>query len=131
MYSQEFINDMKKLFAVCAICNFGAKVGQFGIMGDFNFHFDCPTAQHMSKILDLLKICNLAQSVNLPIHTHGHILDRIIYHPDDKILVSSFVSNELSVHKKINVASKTTVTKIVHDAKLAYFSSKIADCTNC
>ena len=33
----------------------------------------------------------------------------------------------LTVHRQI----KKTVTKIVHDAKLAYFSSKIADCTNC
>ena len=39
---------------------------------------------------------NLAQPVNLPTHTHGHILDWIIYRPDDKILVSSFVSNELT-----------------------------------
>ena len=182
----------------------------------------------------------MAQSVNLPTHTHGHILDWIIYRPDDNILVSSSVSNELTsdhfallcsldlripdppsikssfrnikcidrhqlaseinlklasivnptadtfhhclralldkhspvssklmqvckcspwynsisdllqdakmkrrqaerhwltsgltVHKEIYVASKKTVTKIVHDAKLAYFSSKIADCTNC
>ena len=50
-----------------------------------------PTDQHMSKILDLLKIFNLAQSVNLPTHTHWHILDWIIYRPDDKILVSSSV----------------------------------------
>ena len=35
------------------------------------------------------------------------------------------------MHKEIYVASKKTVTKIVHDAKLAYFSSKVADCTNC
>ena len=50
----------------------------------------------MSKILDLLKIFNLAQSVNLPTHTHGHILHWIVYRSDDKILVSSFVSNELT-----------------------------------
>ena len=36
MFSQEFISDMKKLFAVCAISNFGAKIGQFGIMDDFS-----------------------------------------------------------------------------------------------
>ena len=64
-------------------------------MGNFNFHFDRLTDQHMSKILDLLKMFNLAQSVNLPTHTHGHILDWIVYRPDDKILVSSSVSNEL------------------------------------
>ena len=28
--------DMKKLFAVCAICNFGAEIGQFGIVDNFN-----------------------------------------------------------------------------------------------
>ena len=50
----------------------------------------------VSKILDLLKIFSLAQSVNLPNHTHGHILDWIVYRPDDKILVSSAVSNELT-----------------------------------
>ena len=50
----------------------------------------------MSKILDLLKIFNFAQSLNLPTHTHGHILDWIIYRPDDKILVSSSVLNELT-----------------------------------
>ena len=66
------------------------------IFGDFNFHFDCPTDQHVSKILDLLKIFNLAQSVNLPTHRHGHILDWIIYCPDDKILLSSSVSDELT-----------------------------------
>ena len=36
MTSQEFISDMKKLFAVCAISNFGAKICQFGIMDDFS-----------------------------------------------------------------------------------------------
>ena len=36
MSSQEFICDMKKLFAVCAISNFGAKICQFGIMDDFS-----------------------------------------------------------------------------------------------
>ena len=29
------------------------------------------------------------------------------------------------------MASKKTVTKIVHDAMSAFFSSKVADCTNC
>ena len=42
-----------------------------------------------------------------------------------------WLTSRLTVHKEIYVASKKTVTKIVHDAKSAYFSSKIADCTNC
>ena len=32
MSFQVFISDMKKLFAVCAVCNFGAEIGQFGII---------------------------------------------------------------------------------------------------
>ena len=42
-----------------------------------------------------------------------------------------WLTSGLTVHKEIYVASKKKVTKIVHDAKLASFSSKIADCTNC
>ena len=39
MSSQEVIIDMKKLFAVCAISNFGAKMCQFDIMDDFSNRF--------------------------------------------------------------------------------------------
>ena len=83
---------VEQLSAFLEYCN--SITGCLLILGDFNFHFDRPTDQHVSKILDLLKIFNLAQSVNLPTHTHGHILDWIIYRPDDKILLSSSVSSE-------------------------------------
>ena len=42
-----------------------------------------------------------------------------------------WLTSGLIVHKEIYVASKKRVTKIVYDAILAYFSSTIADCTNC
>ena len=42
-----------------------------------------------------------------------------------------WLTSGLTVHKEIYVASKKTIIKIIHDAKMAYFSSKIADCTNC
>ena len=38
-------------------------------------NFDRPIDQHVSKILDLFKIFNLVQSVNLPTHMHGCILN--------------------------------------------------------
>ena len=85
---------IEQLFAFLEYCN--SITGCLFISGDFNFHFDRHTNQHMSKILDLLKILNLAQSINLPTYTHGHILDWTIYHPDDNILMSSSVSNELT-----------------------------------
>ena len=36
MSFQEFSSDMEELFAVCAISNYGAKIGQIGIMDDFS-----------------------------------------------------------------------------------------------
>ena len=36
-----------------------------------------------------------------------------------------WLTSGLTVHKEIYVASKKKVSKIVHDAKLAYFSSKL------
>ena len=59
---------VEQLSAFLEYCN--SIPGCLLILGDFNFHFDCLTDQHMSKILDLLKIFNLAQFVNLPTHTH-------------------------------------------------------------
>ena len=83
---------VEQLSAFLEYCN--SIKGCLLILGDFNFHCDHHTDQHVSKILDLFKMFNLAQSVNLPTHTHEHILDWIIYRPDDNILVSSSVSNE-------------------------------------
>ena len=42
-----------------------------------------------------------------------------------------WLTSAVTVHKKFYVTSKKKVTKIIHAAKFAYFSSKIADCTNC
>ena len=42
-----------------------------------------------------------------------------------------WLTSGLTMHKEIYMTSKKTVTENVHDAKVAYFSSKIADCTNC
>ena len=67
---------VEQLSAFLEYCN--SITGCLLILGDFNFHFDRPTDQHMSKILDVLKIFNLAQSVNLPPHTWAYTrLDHI------------------------------------------------------
>ena len=59
--------------------------GSVLILGDFNFHYERPDDPHVSKILDLLHVYNLEQSVHVPTHKHGHILDWIVYRPDDNI----------------------------------------------
>ena len=60
MSSQEFISDMKKLFAVCAISNFGAKICRFGFMDDFS---NCVFGRHISLLLDATSLC--AQSAQM------------------------------------------------------------------
>ena len=70
--------------------------GNLIILGDFNFHFDCPSKPNTSKLLDSINVFNLKQSVNQPTHKLGHILDWFLYRPDDNILQSTLVSHELA-----------------------------------
>ena len=57
-----FLEQFPKLLDLAnSIC------GNFLILGDFNFHFDCPTSSHMLTILDYMHMFNLAQSVNTPL----------------------------------------------------------------
>ena len=65
--NQEFISNMKKLFAVCAVCNFGAEIGQFSIMDNFsNFLFEghinllCTVSPDVSQCLSALRLSILA-----------------------------------------------------------------------
>ena len=57
--------------------------GSVLILSDFNFHYGRPDDPYVSKYLDLLHVYNLEQSVHVPTHKKGHILDWIVYQPDD------------------------------------------------
>ena len=65
-------------------------------MGDFNFHYDCPSSTCMSKILDCISIFNLVQPISTPTHKCGHILDWILHRSNDTFVRSTSVTNELS-----------------------------------
>ena len=69
---------VEQLSAFLEYCN--SVAGCLLILGDFNFHIDRPFDQHVSKILDLFHIFNLAQSVNLP-HTHTWAYTRLDHIP--------------------------------------------------
>ena len=86
-----FIEQLPALFEFCNSIG-----GSVLILGDFNFHYDRPDDPYVSKILDLLHVYNLEQSVHVPTHKQGHILDWIVYRPDDNILLSSTVTNKLT-----------------------------------
>ena len=66
------------------------------MLSDFNFHYDRPDDPYVSKILDLLHVYNLEQLVHVPTHKQGHVLDWIVYQPDDNFLLSSTVTNKLT-----------------------------------
>jgi len=60
--------------------------------------------------------------------SNGKINIRIFGHPSEQILGSSL---KLTFHRDMYIEAKMPVTKIVHNVKSEYFSSKIAKCTNC
>ena len=70
------------------------------VLGDFNVHLDLPHNPTMTKLLDLLRMFSLHQTVQQPTHRQGHIIDWVIERPDDGVLKSTVVSDALeSDHK--------------------------------
>ena len=86
---------IEQLLALFEFCNFIS--GSVLKLGDIHFCYDDrPYDPYVSKILDLLHVYNLEQSVSVPAHKQCHILDWIVYRPDDDILLSSTVTNKLT-----------------------------------
>ena len=109
-----FIEQLPALFEYCNTLG-----GSVMILGDFNFHYDRPDDPYVSKILDLLHVYNLEQSVHVPTHKHGHILDWIVYRPDDNILLSSTVTSKLtSDHLAILCKLDLTVPEPTNEQRL-------------
>ena len=76
--------------------------GKLLILGDFNIHFDEPRNPNTKKMIDLLNIFDLVQSVNFPTQKSGHILDWILSRQTDNILSSTVISHDLmSDHNSI------------------------------
>eukprot|EP00745_Piridium_sociabile_P040659 TRINITY_DN786_c0_g1_i8.p1 TRINITY_DN786_c0_g1~~TRINITY_DN786_c0_g1_i8.p1 ORF type:complete len:1132 (+),score=124.07 TRINITY_DN786_c0_g1_i8:119-3397(+) len=70
--------------------------GSLLIVGDFNFHFDSPTQFYTSKVIDIISMFNLSQSVTEPTHNRGHIVDWVLFRDDDCLLKSTAVDQTLS-----------------------------------
>ena len=66
------------------------------IVGDFNFHFDCPTNSNTAIIIDMLQSFCFSQAVNVPTHQCGHTHDLVVYREDDALLRSVSVCHSLS-----------------------------------
>ena len=84
--------------------------GDLCVLGDFNIHFDLPHNPTTTKLLDLLRMLSLHQTVKQSTHRQGHIIvwvierpddgDWVIERSDDGVLKSTVVSSTLeSDHK--------------------------------
>ena len=58
------------------------------IVGDFNFHFHCPTNSNAARIMDMLQSFHFSQAVSVPTHHCGHTLDLVVYREKDALLHS-------------------------------------------
>lgn len=73
------------------------------ILGDVNFHFDKPDNASTAKLLNHLDVFNFRQSVTESTHCEGHILDWVMYRPDDNAVKSTTVTHSLtSDHYTVN-----------------------------
>ena len=63
--------------------------------GDLSVHFDLPHNPTTTKLLDLLRMFSLHQTVQQPTHRQGHIIDWVIERPDGGVLKSTVVSDAL------------------------------------
>ena len=66
------------------------------IVGDFNFHIDCPTNSNTVSIMDMLQTFRFSQAVSVPTHRCGHTLDLVVHREEDSLLRSVSVCHSLS-----------------------------------
>ena len=59
--------------------------GDLCASGDFNAHFDLPHNLTTTKLLDLLRMFNLHQTVKQPTQRQGHVIDLVKERPDDGV----------------------------------------------
>ena len=70
--------------------------GTYVVLGDINFHFDQPQHPSTAKMIELLDQFSLSQSVTEPTHNRGHIIDWIMHRPQDGVVRSTLVTQELT-----------------------------------
>ena len=64
-------------------------------MGDFNFHFDCPSECYTAKVIDIINLFGLSQSVTEATQDGGHILDWVVIRDEDGLVKSTVVDHTL------------------------------------
>ena len=70
--------------------------GTYMIVGDMNIHYDQPQNPMTAKMVELLDSFNIDQMIDKPTHNRGHIIDWVLHRPDDCLVKSAIVTEELS-----------------------------------
>ena len=113
------------------------------ILGDFNFHVDCPSEFYVKKFLELLNIRCLSQWINEPTHIAGHTLDLVIsknvsfnsdFHVSetgfsDHFLISFSISFERmkkpqrKIHKRLQPAARFSTKRSITEKSTTFLES--------
>jgi hypothetical protein len=85
--------------------------GELLLLGDFNFHVDCPQNTDASAFMELIDSFGLVQHVRSPTHRHGHTLDLIITRSENALVWSS-TPTELCLSDHFPVFSTLAVARV-------------------
>ena len=66
------------------------------VLGDMNAHSDSPNNPCTAKLLNSLDMFSFSQAVNEPTHERGHILDWVMFRPEDNVLCSTSVTKSIN-----------------------------------
>ena len=70
--------------------------GHVCLLGDANTHFDSPQEPFVRKVINILSMFNMQQTIDKPTHEKGHTLDWLVIHNSDTNLhTSSTVTDAL------------------------------------
>ena len=84
MYDALFLSEFVDLFLNIA----NLLGGKLVIGGDLKVHFNRPADPTGAKVLDLIQLFGLSQTVEFPTHSGDHTLDLLIYRDDDRMFRS-------------------------------------------
>src|SRR6476661_2030171 len=87
------------------------------ISGDFNIHFDVPSAPATVALSDLLTCSHLQQHVNFPTHNRGHTLDLLISRTTSSTIDSvewtiPFLSDHYAIQATLSVHTPSIPSRI-------------------
>ena len=126
-----FFDELPDFLDFCSTCQ-----SSFVIAGDVNFHYEDTMNVHTRKLRDQLEIFSLVQTVNLPTHINGHILDLVIVNEPSPVYSTQVNYDLASDHfsilcslalQKPKQSAKVVSTRSLNKIDHKKFSSDVSD----